>query len=284
MIFLAYQLKSLLAQQLSCSIALRYQQSLERSMSRDHVAASRPTLCTVCSRPLSFHQQWAGDICDNWRCRWTRLIRQMEAHRQAAAGALGVKQPEVFRPLVVPHRPGVIEDLPAKRRADHLKFLIELVTITAQVRVAGVKPGGDRPRSDGEPREALAAAVCAVCAGACCHRAGDHAFLDAAAIARFPAAIGIMDPSYIADTYAAYLPARSFAGSCVYHTFAGCSLPRALRADICNAYRCSGLKQAEDWACRVGTTHVYVVVREDNRIKRSAFVQPGSIRHYPYGS
>jgi hypothetical protein len=250
-------------------------------MSRVHVAASRPTHCAVCSRPLSFHQQWAGDICDDWRCRWTRLEQEMEAHRRAAARELGVKQPEIFRPLVVPHRPGVIEDLPAKRRADHLKFLIDLATTTAQDRVGGDKRASDRPSPDSGPRAALAAAVCAVCAGACCHRAGDHAFLEAAAIARFPAVNGIMDPSNVADTYAEYLPARSFAGSCVYHASDGCALPRSLRADICNAYRCSGLKQAEGWARSDGTTHVYVVVREDNIIRRAAFVGPGEMRHYP---
>jgi hypothetical protein len=240
----------------------------------------RRTHCAVCSRPLSFHQQWAGDICDDWRCRWARLDREMEAHRWSAARELGVNQPEVFRPLVVPHRPGVIEDLPARRRADHLKFLIELTMTATQESIGGEKPDSDRPHPNRGSREALATAVCAVCAGACCHRAGDHAFLDAAAIARFPAVNGIMDPSNIADTYAAYLPARSFAGSCVYHTSDGCALPRSMRADICNAYRCSGLKQAEGWARSDGITHVYVVVRKDNIIKRSAFVQPGNIRHF----
>ncbi len=243
-------------------------------------AIGRSTHCAVCGRALSFHQQWAGNICDDWRCRWMRLDRQMEAHRQKAAHVLGVKQPEIFRPLVVPHRPGAIENLPAGRRADHLEFLIELATIAARDRVDGAESGSDRPHSDGGPAGALAATVCAVCAGACCHRAGNHAFLDAAAIARFPAMNGNTDPSSIADTYAAYLPVRSFAGSCVYHASDGCALPRSLRAGICNSYRCSGLKRAEDWARSDGTTHVYVVVREDNIIRRAAFVRPGDIRHY----
>ena len=251
-------------------------------MTQYHAAAiERRTDCAVCGQPLSFHQQWAGDICDDWRCRWTRLDREMEIHRQEAARALGEKQPEAYRTLVVPHRPGTIDVLPAKRRAAHLEFLNELVMKVIQGEVCGQKTGSESGNSSTGSPAALAAAVCAVCAGACCHRAGDQAFLDTAAIDRFMTVNPEMAPLNIASTYAAHLPARSFAGSCVYHTFDGCALPRPLRAGICNAYRCSGLKQTERWACNHGTTHVYVVVRKDNTIMRGAFVQPGEIRHYP---
>jgi len=249
-------------------------------MSRVQMVPNRPNYCAVCSTPLSFHQQWAGNICDDWRCRWTRLNREMEAHREEAVRVLGVKQPEAYRPVVVPYRPGFIEKLPGRRRTDHLKFLIGFAIQAVQEGVDSAESGG-RPQSDGESPGAPAAAVCAICEGACCHRAGNHAFLDAAAVARFTAVHGNKNSSSIVDTYAAYLPARSFAGSCVYHTADGCVLPRSLRADICNAYRCSGLKYAEEWAHTDGTTHVYVVVREDNIIKRAAFVGPGETRHYP---
>ena len=244
-------------------------------------ANERSTHCLICGGSLSFHQQWAGDICDDWRCRWTRLDREIEVHRQEAARALGEKQPEAYRALVVPHRPGSIDVLPARRRAAHLEFLDELVMKVMQGEVCGEEPCSETGEPGIGPPAALAAAVCAVCAGACCHRAGDHAFLDTAAIERFMAANPETAPANIASTYAAYLPARSFAGSCVYQTFDGCALPQSLRADICNAYRCSGLKQAERWARDHGTTHVYVVVRKDNIIRRGAFVQPGEIRHYP---
>ena len=244
-------------------------------------AIGRSTHCVICGSSLSFHQQFAGAICGDWRCRWTMLDRDMEAHRHEAAGVLGEKHPEIYRALVVPHRPGSIENLPARRRADHLEFLNELVMKVTQGEVCDEEPCIETGESVTGLPVALAAAVCAVCGGACCHRAGDHAFLDLAAIERFMASSRKTEPSNIASTYAAHLPARSFAGSCVYHTFIGCALPRSMRADICNAYRCSGLKQAEHWACDDGTTRVYVVVRKDNKIKRSAFVQPGEIRHYP---
>lgn len=252
-------------------------------MNRYHAAAiGRSTRCAICGSSLSFHQQWAGDICDDWRCRWAKLDREMEAHRQEAAHALGEEHPKDYPSLVVPHRPGSIENLPARRRADHLEFLNALVMKATQGEVCDEEPGIEPGESGTGLPVALAAAVCAVCGGACCHRAGDHAFLDIAAIERFMASSRKTEPSNIANTYAAFLPARSYAGSCVYHTFDGCTLPRFLRADICNAYRCSGLKQAERRAFDDGTTQVYVVVREDNIIKRSAFVQPGEIRHFPH--
>jgi hypothetical protein len=205
----------------------------------------------------------------------------MEAHRQEAARALGKKQPEVYRALVVPHRPGTIDVLPAKRRAAHLDFLNELVMKYTQDDVCGKKTQTESRDSDSGQPAALAAAVCAVCAGACCHRAGERAFLDTASIERFMAINPKIAPSTIASTYVAHLPKRSFASSCVYHTFDGCALPHSLRADICSAYRCSGLKQAERWASEDGTTQVYVVVRKDNIIRRGAFVEPGEIRHFP---
>lgn len=245
------------------------------------IAVGQSIHCVICGSSLSFHQQWAGDICDDWRCRWVKLDREMEAHRKKAARALGIKQPEVYRALVVPHRPGIIDVLPAKRRKAHLDYLNKQMMEVVQGATGNEEPCiGPGDSASGPPAE-LATAVCAVCAGACCQRAGNHAFLDTAAIARLMAANPGMESSDIASTYAAHLPERSIAGSCVYHTLKGCTLPRSLRAHICNTYRCSGLKQAERWAGNNGISRVYVVARKDNIIKRSAFVQPGNIRHYP---
>lgn len=244
-------------------------------------AAGRNTHCAICGRPLSFHQQWSGDICDDWRCRWAKLDRGMQVHRQEAARAIGEARPEVYRVVVVPHRLGSINTLPHNRRSAHLEFLNELVTkVTQDGRCAG-EPCIEQEGPDGRPPAALTAAVCAVCAGACCHRAGDRAFLNTVAIDRFMAANDAMQPAHIISTYVAHLPERSFKDSCVYHTLGGCALPRSLRADVCNSYRCSGLKQAEQWARSDGTTRIYVVVRKDNRIRRAAFVHSGGIRHYP---
>ncbi len=235
--------------------------------------------CAICGQTLSFHQRWAGDICNDWRCRWTRLDRELEAHRQAAAGALGVNHPEAYGALVVPHRPGTIESLPSARRAAHLRFLNELVMeFTPCDEEDGIAPV---ELDCEEPPIALAEAVCAACGGACCHRGGNQAFLETAAIERVIAANPGIEPLDIVRVYASFLPLWSFADSCVYHSSEGCTLPRSLRAHICNAYRCSGLKQAERRAGSNETTRVYVVARKDNTIMRGAFVEPDNIRHYP---
>jgi hypothetical protein len=241
----------------------------------------RSTHCAVCGRSLTFHQQCSGHVCNDWRCRWTELEREMEDHRREAARALGERHPESYRTLVVPYRPGSIEELPGQRRRAHLEFLNALVRDVMQDGMSVEAPRTEFQGSDVRPPASLAAAVCTVCAGACCHRGRDQAFLDAAAIMRCMAANHDPQPSPIVRTYAAYLPEHSFAASCVYHSLDGCALPRSLRATVCNNYRCRGLKQAEYWARNEGTTCVYVAVRQDNRIRRAAFVRPHDIRHYP---
>lgn len=241
----------------------------------------RRTGCDVCGRPLTFHQQCSGRICDDWRCRGTRLEREMDAHRREAAHALGEMHPEAYPLLVVPYRRGLIRKLPQKRRRAHLGFLEALVTEATKTGGRSRAPAGEPQAADTHSPPALAAAVCRVCAGACCHRGGDRAFLDAAAILHRLAAQNAPEPLQVVATYAGHLPERAFAGSCAYHGLEGCTLPRTLRAAICNRYRCRGLKLAEEWARTGRTAYAYVVVREDNRIRRGAFVGPTDIRHYP---
>ena len=112
------------------------------------VAFNQSSHCVICGDVLSFHQQWAGDICGDWRCRWTRLDRDMEAHRQEAARILGETQPGSYCSRVVPYRPGTIESLPAGRRAIHLEYLSKLVMKATQGEgcdgVSRIEPGKSR--------------------------------------------------------------------------------------------------------------------------------------------
>jgi hypothetical protein len=48
-------------------------------------------------------------------------------------------------------------------------------------------------------------------------------------------------PREILGSYLAHFPERSYEGSYVFHAEKGCTLPRHLRADICNQHYCGGL-------------------------------------------
>lgn len=122
--------------------------------------------------------------------------------------------------------------------------------------------------------------VCAVCAGGCCTRGGDHAYLT-----RNPL-LGLMKqrpdirPRDILDTYLGYLQTKIYADSCIFHARKGCALPRSLRSTTCTSYFCQGLEgliTALDSGKRL--LGAFVIVRsrepwdalddESNRIDRS---------------
>ena len=241
----------------------------------------RPAGCRICGKPLSFHQQVSGRICSDWRCKSAMLDREMDAHRQAAAAVTGVRHPESYPMVVVPDDPADIDRLPPWRKQAHLNFLYDLGVQAAAINSDGngifSEPDPIRP----DPPDAMASRVCAVCMGACCHMGKTHAFQDVATIRRFMTRSGIHNPLQMVYAYFAWLPENAVIDGCVYQSEQGCTLPRWMRADICNAYRCNGLEQAERMINMHDATRLCVVVRENNRIARSAFVKGRLTRHFP---
>lgn len=153
-------------------------------------------------------------------------------------GADGV---QVTRAAAIPEFRAPQEPLPAPRRA---ALAAHLAAIAAEG-FAAPPPGppeGARLR-DEAPEPALVAAACTACGGWCCQGgARSHAYLDAGAVLRWRADHPGAGPDAFVRDYLGRLPALSARGSCVYHGVAGCVLPRRLRADLCNAFHCSGLR------------------------------------------
>lgn len=87
--------------------------------------------------------------------------------------------------------------------------------------------------------------LCGLCGGGCCPSGGDTAYLHAATIQRVLAQQPDLQADQLLDAYLAYLPGRPQTDSCVNHGAQGCTLPRALRADICNDYVCQSLARVE---------------------------------------
>ena len=89
---------------------------------------------------------------------------------------------------------------------------------------------------------AVLGAGCATCQGHCCKGGGDHAFIDERTMARTRRDNPDLDARAVIGLYLARLAPRSYKGSCLFHGSDGCTLGRALRAELCNAYYCNGLQ------------------------------------------
>jgi len=115
-----------------------------------------------------------------------------------------------------------LRDLRAARRPDRL----------IQPRTA--EPGGDAA--------AVMRAGCAACRGHCCLGGGEHAWLDERTMARVRRDRPQLGARALIAAYIAQIAPMSFAGSCLFHGPAGCTLDPMLRAELCSSYYCDGLK------------------------------------------
>jgi hypothetical protein len=187
-----------------------------------------------------------------WMNRRAGLLRErapVETRENAEAfAAIGSREdlgPGPSMQLVLPsgHRP--TRPLPRRRRR---AYAAHLDAVIAEAFEAAERPAGapaDPPTPDQDPagaRSSLPGRLCGACGGGCCVFGTDTAFLSKDTILRVLAADPNLDPAQVRNLYLGRLPQRSIAGSCPNHTRDGCSLPRSLRADICNRFACRQLK------------------------------------------
>jgi hypothetical protein len=120
------------------------------------------------------------------------------------------------------------------------------------------------------------AAGCATCRGLCCTGGGDHAYIDERTMARVHRDNPELGARAVIRRYLERLPALSARGSCLFHGPAGCTLGRGLRAELCNAYYCNGLR---DFLRRSPEpTRARVVAARDGRERRSPVLTPVDAR------
>ncbi|SEA14844.1 hypothetical protein [Rubrimonas cliftonensis] len=217
----------------------------------------RPTPCPACGSPLDIGAPESA--CVAGRCRASEreaaaaaVVAKAEAERlRSRAGALEAAGAEVAAALaavgVSPEDalvtdapffdPGIVTARPDQRAA----FLAHLDAIVAEGFAAAPAPASDAARLKGEAEEAPAlTAACAVCRGRCCRLgAASHAFLSADEIARARRDRPQDDAEAVKRRYLDLLPDDPVEGSCLYHGPMGCTLPRAMRADICNDFHCT---------------------------------------------
>lgn len=142
--------------------------------------------------------------------------------------------------------------------------------------------GDDRPgppsRTHADEPPPQAAALCALCRGHCCrHGLGQHAFIDAALLARWQAGQGGSSAGQAIEAYRSWLPPRHVAGSCLFHGERGCTIPRAHRSDTCNTFGCDTLRQLHRrLADDEGTTAALAVTMVATQPRRAALLGPAA--------
>ena len=155
-------------------------------------------------------------------------------------------------------------------------------TLSAEM-IAARAAAEDAPPSESADASAILGLSCATCRGECCTAGGDHAFLREDSLTRVRAQNPSLSESELIDTYAAYLPARHYRGSCVFHTTGGCELPRAMRSNICNRYLCGGLTQLKRALEASGSSAAFVGAADSVHLRRMALIdatgaKPVSVR------
>ena len=201
------------------------------------------------------------------------LAERIAEVRAGIVTSLGLP-PERIAIAVVPASERRVVKLPRKRRAAFLRQLARVIaeSIRADSDAAAPPLADDElpgaPQFGGETSAVRHG--CATCRGYCCRLGADNnAFLDVPTLRRFRSLHPDLRRRRILDEYMSRIPETSAEGSCVYHGASGCTLPRQMRAAICNNYHCGGLERMQGTLAEPGITKVVIVAATESEVVRS---------------
>lgn len=202
------------------------------------------------------------------RRRLRAMRAQLEGARDRAVQATFGGDAALAWPVaLVPTNRARLRKLATRRQ---VKFLERLRALVATVRHTTADDDDrtlDAPAELDAQSTRVVIATCSACRGACCANGGDHAFLRTRTLREFMAAHPFLDDEAVVRAYADFLPPRTLQPGCVYQGAQGCTLPRDMRSNICNAYLCGGLRQAL-LLTTSETKGVYVAPRDGDQVRR----------------
>ncbi len=91
--------------------------------------------------------------------------------------------------------------------------------------------------------QALSDQLCSMCKGGCCASGNNHAYLSPQNVRRYLHKHPDATPVDLFKLYLSHINIESVDNACINQGSTGCSLPRELRADICNAFYCDSLER-----------------------------------------
>ncbi|MEM6304087.1 MAG: hypothetical protein AAF744_05160 [Pseudomonadota bacterium] len=153
--------------------------------------------------------------------------------------------PDDIAVAVVPHRESPLVPLP---RATREAYLDHLSTIVEEAFAQDLPLEGRDTTAQAQEPHPWHGAGCRACEGRCCAQGGGdaHAFQTVALIQHLRHAHPTLGPDDMKAHFEAALPVAHNAKACVFQGACGCTLERAWRADICNAFACFELRRIAD--------------------------------------
>ncbi len=233
-------------------------------MSMDRGPAS--VTCRFCGGELDVHQRVTNQTCSRPDCRvqlgketvakaGAAIEERAEARRRLAQRRMEPALEEVKRRLgpagegantaIVPYTNAGLAPLPAERLAEFEAHLDRIIEEGFGPDYEGYNDDpdyryGDRMRFEADDPFA-ATCCCIACRGNCCHLGRESkAFLTGHMVNYYRYRDPAATPEQIREDYLSRLPETSTVDGCVYQGPMGCTLPREMRADICNSFRCGG--------------------------------------------
>jgi hypothetical protein len=209
----------------------------------------RPQACRLCGSSLGVLQKLGGDICSGLDCRRAAAreqalrVRDAELAARRASAARRWQAPLAATARVIWLERHETELVPVSRAARQAQQA-HLTRLAAEVTANPAAPEG--PPIDDDSATPLAGALCGFCGGRCCrYGATSHAFITPELLRRWLARHPGRTPDDAAAAYLGLLPRQHVARSCLHHGRQGCTLPAAMRSDICNRYACDGLRELQ---------------------------------------
>jgi hypothetical protein len=215
----------------ACRMAVSRRGQMSEPNFRHYLAMQAEHRRTILARTAALAARELAEAGEN-EAGWDAL----RARLPAAADT------ELLR-LLLPTGPRRSCRLPQERRARYRMHLLRTIEEARALApdTAGLEAIGE-PASGGS---GMAARLCAFCGGGCCTKGGEQAYLDAATLRRFmDAQPGIADAAVL-QAYLDRVAPVTRSGSCINQTATGCSLPRAMRSDVCNRFACEPLARLE---------------------------------------
>lgn len=242
----------------------------------------RAQCCRLCGSTLSVLQKLGGDVCGRLDCRRAAAREQALRRRDAElaarrdSAARRWQEPLAAAAKVVWLERHETELVPVSRTARQAQR-VHLARLAAEVAANPAAPEG--PPIDEGGDSPLAGALCGFCGGRCCrYGAASHAFVTPELLRRWLARHPGQAPADAAAAYLALLPRQHVARSCLHHGRRGCTLPAAMRSDICNRYACDGLRELQDAGAPAA---MVAAMQRDATLGDAALLQPAGFRRLP---